>query len=107
MRRAREVEADWYVTFHHKGIIEGRATFVEMVDKFQAVIETRHQRMLEYLAEPRSLDNMVSHRFVYRPHVEHVFADSVERRTAELHIARMIDRGEAAEVEPGRFQVRG
>ena len=107
LTKCREVEADWYVTFHHKGIIEGRATFVEMVDKFQAVIETRHQRMLEYLAEPRSLDNMVSHRFVYRPHVEHVFADSVERRTAELHIARMIDRGEAAEVEPGRFQVRG
>ncbi len=102
--KVREVEADWYVTFHHKGIIEGRQSFVEMVDAFQAVIDRRHRAMLEYLVEPRSLEDMVAHRFVYRPHVEHTFAKSVERRTAELHIARMVDRGEAAEVEPGRFQ---
>jgi glyoxylase-like metal-dependent hydrolase (beta-lactamase superfamily II) len=104
LNKVREIEADWYVTYHHKGIIEGRETFVEMVDKFQAVIESRHQRMLDYLAEPHSVDEMVAHRFVYRPHVEHVFADSVERRTAELHLARMIDRAEAVEVQPGRFR---
>ncbi len=104
LTRAREVEADWYVTFHHKGIIEGREPFLEMIDKFHAVIETRHTKMLDFLAEPRSLEDMVSNRFVYRPHVDHVFADSVERRTAELHLARMLDRGEASEVDPGRFQ---
>ncbi len=104
LRRVREVEADWYVTFHHKGIIEGRDTFVEMVDKFHAVIDRRHQAMLEYLVEPHTLAEMVAHRFVYRPHVEHVFLEAVERRTAELHVARMIERGEADEVEPGRFQ---
>ena len=104
LSRAREVEADWYVTFHHKGIIEGRDTFVEMIDKFHAVIETRHSRMLEYLVEPRSIEDMVATRFVYRPHVEHVFADSVERRTAELHVARMLERGEATQVDPGKYQ---
>ncbi|MEM7326690.1 MAG: MBL fold metallo-hydrolase [Actinomycetota bacterium] len=104
LRLAREVEADWYVTFHHKGIIKGRETFLEMIDKFHAVIETRHTRMLEYLTEPRTIEDMVATRFVYRPHVEHVFADSVERRTATLHLARMLERGEAAEVEPGRWQ---
>jgi glyoxylase-like metal-dependent hydrolase (beta-lactamase superfamily II) len=104
LAKVRDVEADWYVTYHHKGIIEGRQTFVDMVDSFRAVIDTRHERMLEYLSEPHTIEEMVVHRFVYRPHVEHVFADSVERRTAELHLARMQARGEAAEVEPGRFQ---
>jgi glyoxylase-like metal-dependent hydrolase (beta-lactamase superfamily II) len=104
LTKAREVEAEWYVTFHHKGIIKGRETFVEMIDKFHAVIETRHARMLEYLAEPRSIADMVTTRFVYRPHVEHVFANSVEQRTAELHVARMLERGEATQVEPGRYQ---
>ena len=47
--------ADWYVTYHHKGIIEGRNTFVEMVDNFHAVIDTRHERMLEFLVEPHTL----------------------------------------------------
>ena len=32
------------------------------------------------------------------------FADTVERRTAELHVQRMLARDEAVEVEPGRFQ---
>lgn len=104
LTRAREVEADWYVTFHHKGIIEGRELFVEMIDKFHAVIETRHTKMLDFLAEPRSMAEMVTNRFVYRPHVEHVFADSVEQRTAELHVQRMLQRGEATEVDPGRYQ---
>ena len=60
--------------------------------------------MLDFLAEPRTVADMVAHRFVYRPHVEHVFADSVEQRTAELHLDRMRQRGEAVEVEPGRWR---
>ncbi len=105
LRLVRDVEADWYVTFHHKGVIEGRENFLALLDNFHAVIETRHQAMLAYLAEPHSLEEMMLNRFVYRPHVESTFADSVERRTAELHVARMIKRGEATEVEPGMFQV--
>ena len=37
-------------------------------------------------------------------HVQHVFADSVEHRSAEMHVARMLHRGEATEVAPGRYQ---
>ena len=104
LMKARQEEADYYVTFHHKGIIEGRETFLTMIDSFIAVIDRRHQAMLEFLSEPRSIDEMVTHRFIYRPHVEHVFADNVERRSAALHLERMQRRGEATEVEPGRFQ---
>jgi glyoxylase-like metal-dependent hydrolase (beta-lactamase superfamily II) len=104
LRRVREEDADVYVTFHHKGVIEGRERFVALVDDFAAVIGRRHGAMLEFLDEPRTLDDMAAHRFVYRPHVQHVFADSVERRSAELHVRRMLTRGEAVEVEPGRFR---
>lgn len=104
LRRVRDEEADWYVTFHHKGVIEGRENFVRMVDEFAAVIDSRHAAMLEFLAEPRTIDDMVAHRFIYRPHVELSFADSVERRSAEMHLQRMFARGEAAEVEPGRYR---
>lgn len=104
LHRVLPEEADHYVTFHHKGVISSRETFVEMCTNFLAVIDSRHQKMLDYLAEPRTIEEMVTTRFVYRPHVEHVFADSVERRTADLHVARMLDRGEATEVDPGRFQ---
>ena len=104
----REEEADFYVTFHHKGVIEGRPLFLELIDKFTAVIATRHEAMLAFMAEPRTLEEMVQHRFVYRPNVRAGFADAVERRSAGLHLVRMKERGEVEEVETGRFlRVRG
>jgi len=102
--KVRDEEAEHYVTFHHKGVIDGRDPFVKMLDDFHAVIGRRHEAMLDYLREPHSIEEIVAHRFVYRPHVELTFADAVERRTAELHMARMLARGEAVETAPGRFQ---
>lgn len=102
--RVRDEEADFYVTYHHKGVIEGRDTFLQMLDGFHAVIGRRHEAMLEYLAEPRSIAEMAEHRFIYRPHVELAFLVSVETRSAEMHLARMLRHGDAIEVEPGRYQ---
>ncbi len=104
LEQVRHEQADYYVTFHHKGVIDGRETFVELLDEFHAVIGRRHQAMLTFLAEPRTIDEMAAHRFIYRPHVDHVFADSVEHRCAAMHLQRMLTRGEAREVAPGRFQ---
>ena len=89
-----------YVTFHHQGVIEGREEFLRLLDEFHAVIARRHEAMLEFLAEPHTIEEMAAHRFIYRPHVQHVFADSVERRCAAMHVQRMLIRGEANEVEP-------
>lgn len=104
LRRVRDIDVAWYVTFHHKGVIEGRAGFLELLDGFHAVIGRRHEAMLAFLTEPHTVEEMADHRFVYRPHVDLSFAPQVERRTAELHLARMLRRGEAREVEPRRFQ---
>jgi glyoxylase-like metal-dependent hydrolase (beta-lactamase superfamily II) len=104
LTKIREEDARYYVTFHHRGIIDGRDEFLRLLDAFTAVIAKRHQAMLEFLAEPHTLDEMAAHRFIYRPHVETSFLGSVERRSAELHVQRMLRRGEAVEVEPGRFQ---
>lgn len=102
--QVRDEEADHYVTFHQKGVITGREEFVRRIDAFTAVIGRRHEAMLDYLVEPRTLDDMVAHRFVYRPHVELGFADTVERRSSSLHLQRMFARGEAAVIETGLFQ---
>ena len=104
LRCVRDEEAAYYVTFHHKGIIEGRKAFLELLDAFTRVIGKRHDTMLEFLSEPRTLDEMAANRFIYRPNVKSLFADQVEHRSAFLHVQRMQTRGEATEVEPGRFQ---
>lgn len=104
--KVRDEHADFYVTFHHKGVIEGRSAFLELLDGFHAVIGRRHQTMLDFLTEPHTIADMVEHRFIYRPHVEMAFVDSVERRSAEMHVARMIRQDDAVEVEPGRYRRR-
>ncbi len=100
----RDEQADHYVTFHHKGVIESRDEFVRLLDDFAAVIPRRHEAMRTYLAEPHSLEEMAARRFLYRPHVESPNVVPAELRSAELHVQRMLARGEAAEVEPGRYQ---
>ena len=99
--RCRQIDARWYVTFHHKGVVEGRADFVNGLDVFASVIDRRDAAYLAFLAEPRTLADLVEQRFVYRPGVELLFADHVERRTATLHLERFVRHGEVAEVGPG------
>jgi glyoxylase-like metal-dependent hydrolase (beta-lactamase superfamily II) len=100
---AREIDARYYATFHHIGVIEGKAPYVERLDRFAAVIADRERRLLAYLAEPRTLDEIVAHRFVYRPQDQVMFADAVERRSSALHIARLARDGRVREPEPGRY----
>lgn len=102
--RVRDEDVRWYVTFHNKGIVEGRERFIELLDAFHAVIHRRHEAMLDYLHEPRRVEDLVAHRFIYRPTVDSPIVEPVERRSAELHLARMIARSEAVEVGDGYFR---
>jgi glyoxylase-like metal-dependent hydrolase (beta-lactamase superfamily II) len=104
--RVREIEARWYATFHHIGVLEGRAAFLDRLDRFSAVIGRREERLLAYLAEPHSLDEIAAHRFVYRPEDPVPFAEPVERRSMAQHVARLQRQGRVREVEAGRFAAR-
>jgi len=103
----RGLEARWYATFHHLGVLDGRAAFLERLDKFAAVIDAREQRLLAYLAEPRSLEDIVVHRFVYRPQDPVPWADACERRSMGQHLDRLRRDGRVREVEPGRYRAVG
>ena len=100
----RAVDARWYATFHHIGVLEGRAAFLEHLDRFAAVITRRETALLAFLAEPRSLDDIAAHRFVYRPGDAVAFADPVERRSMSQHLTRLAALGRVVEVEPGRWR---
>lgn len=104
IERCREIDARWYVTSHHKGLIEGREAFVRQLDAFAAVIGSRENALLEFLAEPRTIDDIVSHRFVYRPGVKMLWVDIAERRSMRMHLTRLLAGGAVAETEPGRYR---
>lgn len=104
MRRCREFDARWYGTSHQKGVIEGAAEFGRRLDAFVGVVERREATLLAFLGEPRTVEEIVEHRLVYRPHVEGSHVRPVERRTAVRHLDRLMREGRVAEVEPGRYR---
>jgi glyoxylase-like metal-dependent hydrolase (beta-lactamase superfamily II) len=106
LARVRELPARHYATFHHIGVLDEREAFLARLDKFRAVIDDRERRLLAFLRQPHSLDEIAAHRFVYRPQDDVPFADGVERRSMGMHVARLIAAGRVDEVEPGRFLVR-
>ncbi|MFB7630339.1 MBL fold metallo-hydrolase [Streptomyces sp. NPDC056149] len=104
MRRCREIDARWYGTFHQKGVVEGAAEFRRRLDAYVGVVERRDATLLAFLGEPRTVEEIVDHRLVYRPHVEGPHVRPVERRTAVQHLDRLLGGGLVAEVEQGRFR---
>lgn len=104
----RRIEAKHYATFHHIGVLDGRDAFLERFERFAAVIADRERRLVGFLAEPRTIEEIVAHRFVYRPQDPVPFADPVERRSMTQHLERLVGEGRVVEVEPGRWlAVRG
>jgi glyoxylase-like metal-dependent hydrolase (beta-lactamase superfamily II) len=106
LRLVRATPAKHYATFHHVGVVD-RAAFVARLDKYEAVIAQREERLHAYLCDaPRTLAEIVKHRFVYRPGDAVSFADPVERRSMEQHLARLVAAGRAREISPGTFHGR-
>jgi hypothetical protein len=84
-------------------VLEGRQAFLERLDRFGAVIRRREERLLAFLREPHTLEEVAEHRFIYRPGDPVPFLDCVERRSMGQHIERLIREGRVRETEPGRF----
>ncbi|MCF3939439.1 MULTISPECIES: MBL fold metallo-hydrolase [Gordonia] len=95
------IDARWYGTFHQKGVIDGAAEFCRRLSDYAQVIGRREDRLVAFLDRPRTLDDIVRHRLVYRPHVELPFVDAVERRTAQLHLERLIGHGVVERLDDG------
>jgi glyoxylase-like metal-dependent hydrolase (beta-lactamase superfamily II) len=104
IQKCKTINADHFITFHHKWVISDREVLHGMLDEFQAVIDRREVAMLEFLAEPRTIADCAEHRFVYRPHVEISFLQSVETRCATQHIDRFVRQGRATEIEPDLYR---
>ncbi|PZT71111.1 MBL fold metallo-hydrolase [Streptomyces sp. SW4] len=104
MRRCGEIDARWYGTSHQKGVIEGAAEFRGRLAAYRGVVERRDAALLGFLGQPRTLEQIVGHRLVYRPHVAGPHVEPVERRTALQHLERLVGQGAVVAEEDGRFR---
>lgn len=86
--------ADHYVTFHHKGVIDGHAAWVQAVESFASMIDRREAALVALLAEPRTLPELCDIGIVYRPGTRPpLFGDGVELHSIERHLHRLIRAG--------------
>lgn len=102
----RELDARWYATFHHKGVLDGREAFLAELAVFTDAIARRDRALVDTLANPHTLEELVKVRFFYRPHVDLPFVDLVERRGIGQHLAKLVAAGRIEECEPGRWRAR-
>jgi glyoxylase-like metal-dependent hydrolase (beta-lactamase superfamily II) len=93
LERVRELPAQVWVSFHHVGVLTERGEFLAKLERFAGRIAERERALLEYLAAPRSLDEMIAHRFLYPPHAALSYIDAAERRTIQQHLDRLLVQG--------------
>lgn len=86
--------ADHYVTFHHKGVIDGHEAFAAAVRAFAAAIPRREAALLDLLGEPRTFSELCDIGIVYRPGTRPpLFGDGVEAHSIERHLHRLLADG--------------
>lgn len=102
--RVEGIDARWYGTFHQKGVIDGAADFRHRLGQYRAKLLSREDRLLEFLDRPRSVADIVDHRLVYRPHVQAPWVTPVERRTAQLHLERLLRAEQIVVDDDGRYR---
>ncbi len=91
--RVREIPASAWVSFHHVGVIDERATFDERLTRFSDKIAAREAALLTALEAPQTLEALVRQRFLYPPQAQLPFIDMVERRTIQQHLDRLLTAG--------------
>ncbi len=106
LARVRELPARVWVSFHHAGVIEERGAFLAKLERFAGRINEREAALLAYLGEPRTLAELVAHRFLYPPHAQWPYVDAAETRTIEQHLARLAAAGRIERRAPTTW-VRG
>ncbi len=107
IERVSHVDARHYVTFHHKGVVDGRAAFVQALDAFGAVIDQRDERLVELLrAGVDTLPALVDAGLIYRPGTTPGgFGTSVEQRSIGMHLDRLARSGAVVRHPDGRWSV--
>lgn len=61
-----------------------------MLEGFASVIDDREEHLLDFVTTPRSIDEIVEHRFVCRPGQGGDLADQIEWRSMTFHLERLI-----------------
>ena len=99
----RSIDVPWFCTFHHLGVLDKEA-FLKRSAQYQGMIGYREKKLLDYMATPRTIDQAVQHRIIYRKSDVGASNDRSEHWMLTQHVARMLKSEQLKEVERGFYQ---
>ena len=104
VRRLQQVPAKVWLTSHEDGCFEGDVAPV--FDRYLAVIDEREAKLLDLLAVPRTMEDIVAACIVYRkPREPKAFFEWGEGAIMGKHLDRLLGSGAIA-LEDGRYRRR-
>lgn len=102
LRRLQQVPARVWLTGHEDGCFEG--DIAPAVARYLAVIDAREAKLLDFLAQPRTMREIVAACLVYRkPREPKAFFEWGEGAIMGKHLERLLRRGALA-CEDGRYR---
>ena len=105
IRTVRDIPATAWITSHHKGVVEDRATFLQLLDAFGARLDAREDAIAAWLKDhPSTMEELVDHRFLYPKSASDLYYESAERRTIEQHLVEMQAKGRIVD-HAGRWRL--
>lgn len=108
LRKLAELPAKVWVTSHHKGVVDDRAQFSELLSAFAARIDQREARLLQMLAgEPQRLEQLVAQRLLYPPEASDLWVGCAEARSIAQHLDELRGAGRVVLDDQARYRLAG
>ena len=102
VRRLKKIPARTWITGHETGLFERDPA--EDWDRYLGIIEEREGKLFEYLAQPRTLEEIVSQWFIYqKPREPAAFFEFGERAMMRKHLERLLH-GRRIRQEDDRYE---
>ena len=98
------LDAQVWVTSHHRAVITDRAAFLDQLAAFTAKLDEREARLLAMLAPgPQTMDDLVRQRLLYPPEHDALWVGFVERRSIQMHLDELLADGRVRQQDDGRW----
>ena len=92
VRRLKQVHATVWITCHETGLFEQEPG--DLWEKFLDVITARENRLIDFLTEPRTLEEIVGAWIIYgKPREPKAFYEFGERSHMKKHLEKLMDEG--------------
>jgi glyoxylase-like metal-dependent hydrolase (beta-lactamase superfamily II) len=108
LQRLADLPATVWVTSHHKGAIDDRATFDTLLQAFVARLDEREARLLQLLQPgPQTLEALVRQRVVYPPAATDLWVDCAEQYSINRHLQELLADGRVRAQGDGHYALAG